>query len=138
MTNDPQRDSSRADEEAPSADRARTLYQVRVPIVFDHLNEELRQAVARLHVDLLQQLGRGAAIIELDGLTYGKFELWFELNAEPPAEGLLHAADEAVRTVEASLDQVGLPRADDERGLYIVHRQVVTTPLAVRLEAERA
>jgi len=120
-----------------SADRERMLYQVRVPVVFDHLNCDLRDELNRQKLTLLQTLGRGAAIVEVGGVRFGKFEIWFELNDDPAPTGRQHAANEAIGTIQAALEQIGLAPTGDERGLCVVDRQVVTTPLVARPERAR-
>ncbi len=115
----------------------RTLYRVRVPVVFDHLNAELRDELDRSKVGLLQVLGRGAAFVDDDSVRFGKFEIWFELNDDPPPDGQRHAADQAISTVQRALEQVGLAPTRDERGLGIVERQVITTALVAKREVQR-
>jgi hypothetical protein len=105
----------------------RTLYQVRVPVVFDHLNDPLRQQLRDREVQFKQLLGRGVTIA--GDLDVGKFEVWFELKREPGAEGRQDAADSAIGLVESALEHIRLVPTPDERGLSVVHSQVITTPL---------
>jgi hypothetical protein len=123
-----------ASELARTCERERMLYQVRVPVVFDHLNGDLRDELNRQKVKLLQALGRGATIVEVGGARFGKFEVWFELNDDPAPTGRQHAADEAIGAIQAALEQIGLAPTGDERGLCVVNGQVVTTPLVARPE----
>jgi hypothetical protein len=104
------------------------LYQVRVPVVFDHLNEALRQELHDREIPLKQALGRGAAI--MGDADVGKIEIWFELNRAPDSAGRKQAADDAIDLVEEALTRIGLNPTPNERGLSVVHHQVITTPLA--------
>jgi hypothetical protein len=108
----------------------RTLYQVRVPVIFDHLNEDLRQQLVDREVQFKQHLGRGVEVVSEHGYEVGKFEVWFEVNREPSTEGRQDAADSAIELVEEALKRVDLATTDDERGLSVVHTQVITTRLA--------
>ncbi len=103
------------------------LYQVRVPVVFDHLNEALRQQLHDRDIPLKQALGRGVAI--MGDADVGKIEIWFELNRAADSAGLQQAADDAIDLVEQALTRVGLHPTENERGLSIVHNQVITTAL---------
>ena len=115
----------------------RTWYQVRVPVVFDHLNGDLRDELNRQKVRLLQALGRGAAIVEVGGIRFGKFEVWFEFDDDPAPTGRQHAANQALGTIETALEQIGLAPTGDERGLCVVGGQVITTPLVARPDGAR-
>jgi hypothetical protein len=108
----------------------RTLYQVRVPVIFDHLNEDLRQQLLAREVQFKQHLGRGVAVVIEHGYDVGKFEVWFEVNREPSIKGRQDAADSAIELVEEALKRIDLATTDDERGLSVVHNQVITTRLA--------
>jgi hypothetical protein len=103
------------------------LYRVRVPVVFDHLNEALRQQLHDRDVPLRQALGRGVAI--MGDTDVGKIEIWFELNRAADSAGRQQAADDAIDLVEEALTRVGLHPTTNERGLSIVHNQVITTAL---------
>jgi hypothetical protein len=115
----------------------RASYRVRVPVVFDHLNGDLLDELNRQKLELLQVLGREAAIVEVGGVRFGKFEVWFDVDDDPAPTGRRHAADEAIATIQAALEQVGLAPTGDERGLCVVDRQVITTPLAGGSEHDR-
>ena len=117
--------------------REQTSYQVRVPVVFDHLNGDLLDELNRQKVKLLQALGREAAIVEVGGVRFGKFEVWLELDDDPAPTGQRHAADEAIATIQTALEQIGLAPTGDERGLCVVERQVVTTRLAASSKRAR-
>ena len=105
----------------------RMLYQVRVPVVFDHLNDPLRHQLRDREVQFKQLLGRGVTIA--GDLDVGKFEVWFEVNREPDPNGRQDAAESAIALVETALERIGLAPTPDERGLSVVHSQVITTPL---------
>ena len=115
----------------------RASYQVRVPVVFDHLNGDLLDELNRQKIKLLQALGREAAIVEVGGVRFGKFEVWFELDDDPAPTGQRHVADEAIATIQAALEHIGLAPTGDERGLCVVDRQVITTPLAASSKRHR-
>ena len=115
----------------------RASYRVRVPGVFDHLNGDLLDELNRQKLELLQVLGREAAIVEVGGVRFGKFEVWFDVDDDPAPTGPRHAADEAIATIQAALEQVGLAPTGDERGLCVVDRQVITTPLAAGPQRDR-
>ena len=106
---------------------SRALYQVRVPVVFDHLNDVLRRQLGDRDVQFKQLLGRGVTIA--GDVDVGKFEVWFEVNREPGPDGRQDAANSAIGLVETALERVGLAPTPDERGLTVVHSQVITTPL---------
>jgi hypothetical protein len=77
------------------------LYRVRVPVVFDHLNEALRQQLHDRDVPRKQALGRGVAI--MGDADVGKIEIWFELNRAADSAGRQQAADDAIDLVEEAL-----------------------------------
>ena len=106
--------------------RERVVYEVRVPVVFDHLNTALRSRVQEHHNDLVLGLGPNAAV-HAEGLEFGKLEVWFKLDGDPVAEGPRQAADEGVRLVNAAVSRLGLDRSGDEPGLSVVDAQVLTT-----------
>ena len=108
----------------------RAAYRVRVPVVFDHLNGDLQHELNRQKAKLLQALGREASIVEVGGVRFGKFAVWIELDDDPAPTGQRHAADEAIATIQAALEQIGLAPTGDERGLCVVDRHVIATPLA--------
>ena len=112
-------------------------YRVRVPVVFDHLNGDLLDELNRQKIQLLQVLGREASIVEVGGVRFGKFEVWFDLDDDPAPAGRRHAADEAIATIHAALEHIGLAPTGDERGLCVVDRQVITTPLAASSKLNR-
>ena len=82
--------------------RERVVYRVRVPVVFDPPNDELRTRINRGQAELMQVLGAHAAI-RGDDLELGRFELCLELAGDPVAEGSRQAAEEAVRLVKVAL-----------------------------------
>src|SRR5215207_4282191 len=110
-------------------ERHQTLYQVRVPVVFDHLNGDLRDELNRQKLNLLQALGPEAAIVEVGGVRFGKFEVWFDLDDEPVPTGRRHAVHEAIDIIQAALERIGLAPTGDESGLCVVDRQVIITPM---------
>jgi len=118
-------------------EREHTLYQVRVPVVFDHLNGDLRDELNRQKLKLLQALGPEAAIVEVGGVRFGKFEVWFEFDDDPAPPGRRRAGDEAIATIQVALERIGLAPTGDERGLCVVERQVVTTPLGANSKRAR-
>ena len=105
------------------------LYRVRVPVVFDHLNDALLGQLDDVNVRFKQVIGRGVAVLGDDDLTRGKIEIWFEEIGEPTQVGLQEVADRAIELVEAALASVGLATTDDERGLSVVTNQVITVTL---------
>lgn len=106
--------------------RERVVYEVRVPVVFDHLNKALRSRVQEHHNDLVLGLGP-KAVVHAEGLEFGKLEVWFKLDGDPVAEGRRQAADEGVRLVNAAVSRLGLDGSGDEPGLTVVDAQVLTT-----------
>jgi hypothetical protein len=115
--------------EPDPSDEAKTLYQVRVPVVFDHLNENLRRQLRQREVSFKQALGRGVAVVTEEGFEFGKFEVWFEVNRASSPVGRQQAADSAIGLVEEALCHIELAPTNDETGLSVVHNQVITTPL---------
>ena len=116
----------------------RVSYRVRIPVVFDHLNGDLLDELNRQKLELLQVLGGEAAIVEVGGVRFGKFEVWFDVDDDPARPtGRRHAAEEAIATIQSALEHVGLAPTGDERGLCVVDRQVITTPLTAGSEHDR-
>ena len=107
------------------------LLQVRVPVVFDHLNVTLRAELIAREVQVKQALGRGAEIVGDRDHASGKFEVWFEVRGDADPDGIRAAADRAVGLVEDALTRAGLAPTGDARGLAVIPGQVVTTPLVV-------
>ena len=107
--------------------------QVRVPVVFDHLNVTLRTELIEREIQVKQALGRGAEIVGDRDHALGKFEVWFEVRGEADSDGIREACDRAVALVEDAVPtRAGLAPTSDARGLVIVPAQVVTTALVVR------
>ena len=88
----------------------RMLYKGRVPVVFDHLNDPLRHQLRDREVQFKQLLGRGVTIAG-------------DLDVRQDA------TESAIALVETALERIGLAPTPDERGLSVVHSQVITTPL---------
>ena len=93
------------DQHPASTFEPRMLYQVRVPVVFDHLNDPLRQQLGDREIQFKQLLGRGVTIA--GDLDVGKFEVWFEVNRESGPDGRQDAAESAIGLVETALEGIG-------------------------------
>ncbi len=111
----------------PDMVRERVVYRVRVPVVFDPSNDELRTRISRGHAELMQVLGAHASI-RGDDLEIGRFELCLELAGDPGAAGRREAGEEAVRLVKVALRRLESDPSGDEPALRIVDTQLVATP----------
>ena len=112
------------------AGRGKMLYQVRVPVAFDHRNAELFGHLRDRQVRLMQAIGRGSALVSNESIESGRFEVSFELNRDDTEDGRHAAAADAITLVEEALTTIGLTPDDTDHALRLVQSDVVTIPLA--------